>query len=187
MPNPLLIRPPPPWIHLSHGIPNEKKLTASSGVWSLFTTPRVRIYTWRGMWGSYCLPSYHWSLSLSLPLSIDEPVSSCSSGGKLWLILATKTLTALVSPHRIGSSRFFQTRLSHPPRIIAFVRSVSMQGKDLHVQDKYSSWPLSGWKRELALRKLLNDCMGEWWEVGMTLVVGFLFASLIQPSKENLG
>ncbi|EPQ53541.1 hypothetical protein GLOTRDRAFT_139741 [Gloeophyllum trabeum ATCC 11539] len=40
-----------------------------------------------------------------LPLSIDEP-----------------TLTALVSPYVIKSSRFFQTKLSHPPRIIAFVR-----------------------------------------------------------------
>ncbi|KIM74130.1 hypothetical protein PILCRDRAFT_14684 [Piloderma croceum F 1598] len=40
-----------------------------------------------------------------LPLSIDEP-----------------TLTALVSPFTIKSSRFFQTKLSDPPRIIAFVR-----------------------------------------------------------------
>ncbi|KAI0309234.1 hypothetical protein OF83DRAFT_1179871, partial [Amylostereum chailletii] len=40
-----------------------------------------------------------------LPLSIDEG-----------------TLTALVAPYPIKSSRFFQTRLSHPPRIIAFVR-----------------------------------------------------------------
>ncbi|KAL6306009.1 hypothetical protein BKA93DRAFT_191779 [Sparassis latifolia] len=40
-----------------------------------------------------------------LPLSIDEP-----------------TLSALVRPYRIMSSRFFQTRLSSPPRIIAFVR-----------------------------------------------------------------
>ncbi|KAI0064866.1 hypothetical protein BV25DRAFT_1836704 [Artomyces pyxidatus] len=40
-----------------------------------------------------------------LPLSIDEP-----------------TLGALVAPHAIKSSRFFQTRLSDPPRIIAFVR-----------------------------------------------------------------
>ncbi|KDQ60415.1 hypothetical protein JAAARDRAFT_67957 [Jaapia argillacea MUCL 33604] len=40
-----------------------------------------------------------------LPLSIDEP-----------------TLAALVSPYTIKSSRFFQTKLSHPPRIIAFVR-----------------------------------------------------------------
>jgi hypothetical protein len=42
-----------------------------------------------------------------LPLSIDEP-----------------TLAALVSPYGIKSSRFFQTKLSHPPRIIAFVRCV---------------------------------------------------------------
>ncbi|TFY57408.1 hypothetical protein EVG20_g8562, partial [Dentipellis fragilis] len=40
-----------------------------------------------------------------LPLSIDEA-----------------TLGALVNPHVIKSSRFFQTKLSHPPRIIAFVR-----------------------------------------------------------------
>ncbi|KZT28171.1 hypothetical protein NEOLEDRAFT_1176314 [Neolentinus lepideus HHB14362 ss-1] len=40
-----------------------------------------------------------------LPLSIDEP-----------------TLAALVSPYAIKSSRFFQTKLSHPPRIIAFLR-----------------------------------------------------------------
>ncbi|THH20041.1 hypothetical protein EW146_g1221 [Bondarzewia mesenterica] len=40
-----------------------------------------------------------------LPLSIDET-----------------TLSALVAPYVIKSSRFFQTRLSHPPRIIAFVR-----------------------------------------------------------------
>lgn len=42
-----------------------------------------------------------------LPLSIDE-----------------ETLRALVSPFRIMSNRFFRTRLSNPPRIIAFVRSV---------------------------------------------------------------
>ncbi|KAI0264632.1 hypothetical protein BC834DRAFT_843931 [Gloeopeniophorella convolvens] len=40
-----------------------------------------------------------------LPLSIDEP-----------------TMAALVAPYAIKSSRFFQTRLSHPPRTIAFVR-----------------------------------------------------------------
>ncbi|KZP23495.1 hypothetical protein FIBSPDRAFT_1042932 [Athelia psychrophila] len=40
-----------------------------------------------------------------LPLSIDEP-----------------TMAALVAPHSIRSSRFFQTKLSDPPRIIAFVR-----------------------------------------------------------------
>ncbi|KAF7349464.1 hypothetical protein MSAN_01736600 [Mycena sanguinolenta] len=40
-----------------------------------------------------------------LPLSIDEA-----------------TLAALVTPYHIRSSRFFQTKLSSPPRIIAFVR-----------------------------------------------------------------
>ncbi|KAH9010029.1 hypothetical protein EDB84DRAFT_1147487 [Lactarius hengduanensis] len=40
-----------------------------------------------------------------LPLSIDEP-----------------TMAALVAPYTIKSSRLFQTRLSHPPRTIAFVR-----------------------------------------------------------------
>ena len=40
-----------------------------------------------------------------LPLSIDEA-----------------SLGALVTPYRIMSSRLFQTRLSNPPRIIAFVR-----------------------------------------------------------------
>ncbi|KAJ3793326.1 hypothetical protein GGU11DRAFT_732017 [Lentinula aff. detonsa] len=48
-----------------------------------------------------------------LPLSIDEP-----------------SLVALVSPHRIKSSRFFQTRLSNPPRIIAFVRLETRQGAE---------------------------------------------------------
>jgi len=33
-----------------------------------------------------------------------------------------KTMAALVSPYTIKSSRFFETKLSHPPRIIAFVR-----------------------------------------------------------------
>ena len=33
-----------------------------------------------------------------------------------------QTLAALMAPHNIMSSRLFQTRLSHPPRTIAFVR-----------------------------------------------------------------
>ncbi|KAI0260853.1 hypothetical protein BC834DRAFT_503072 [Gloeopeniophorella convolvens] len=40
-----------------------------------------------------------------LPLSFDEP-----------------TMAALVAPYTIKSSRFFQTKLNHPPRTIAFVR-----------------------------------------------------------------
>lgn len=43
-----------------------------------------------------------------LPLSINEEI-----------------LAALVSPYKIMSSRLFQTRLSNPPRMIAFVRYVT--------------------------------------------------------------
>lgn len=35
-------------------------------------------------------------------------------------------MSALVAPHSIRSSRFFQTKLSDPPRIIAFVRFVHL-------------------------------------------------------------
>lgn len=42
-----------------------------------------------------------------LPLSIDEVM-----------------MAALVRPYKICSSRFFQTKLSNPPRMIAFVRYV---------------------------------------------------------------
>ncbi|KAF7984437.1 hypothetical protein HWV62_14512 [Athelia sp. TMB] len=48
-----------------------------------------------------------------LPLSIDEP-----------------TMAALVTPHSIRSSRFFQTKLSDPPRIIAFVRLETRQAAE---------------------------------------------------------
>jgi hypothetical protein len=37
-----------------------------------------------------------------------------------------QTMAALVSPYNIKSSRFFETKLSHPPRIIAFVRYVQI-------------------------------------------------------------
>ncbi|KAF7300490.1 hypothetical protein HMN09_00933400 [Mycena chlorophos] len=49
-----------------------------------------------------------------LPLSIDEA-----------------TLAALVSPYSIRSSRFFQTRLSNPPRIIAFVRQTRSAAEEI--------------------------------------------------------
>ena len=38
------------------------------------------------------------------------------------LSIELATLQALVQPYKIMSSRLFQTRLSNPPRIIAFVR-----------------------------------------------------------------
>ncbi|KAJ3766862.1 hypothetical protein FB446DRAFT_676081 [Lentinula raphanica] len=62
-----------------------------------------------------------------LPLSIDEP-----------------SLVALVSPHRIKSSRFFQTRLSNPPRIIAFVRLETRQGAE-EVVERLHGRMVRGW------------------------------------------
>ncbi|KAK1224885.1 hypothetical protein PQX77_012198 [Marasmius sp. AFHP31] len=62
-----------------------------------------------------------------LPLSIDEP-----------------SLVALVSPHRIKSSRFFQTRLSNPPRIIAFVRLESRSGAE-EVVERLHGRMVRGW------------------------------------------
>ncbi|KAJ4482599.1 hypothetical protein J3R30DRAFT_3369576 [Lentinula aciculospora] len=62
-----------------------------------------------------------------LPMSIDEP-----------------SLVALVSPHRIKSSRFFQTRLSNPPRIIAFVRLETRQGAE-EVVERLHGRMVRGW------------------------------------------
>ncbi|KAH6908732.1 hypothetical protein BKA70DRAFT_1278587 [Coprinopsis sp. MPI-PUGE-AT-0042] len=62
-----------------------------------------------------------------LPLSIDEP-----------------TLAALVTPHRIVSSRFFQTRLSNPPRIIAFVRLDTRHGAE-EIVERLHGRMVRGW------------------------------------------
>ncbi|KAG7448383.1 uncharacterized protein BT62DRAFT_703275 [Guyanagaster necrorhizus] len=62
-----------------------------------------------------------------LPLSIDE-----------------SSLGALVSPHRIKSSRFFQTRLSNPPRIIAFVRLDTRLGAE-EVIERLHGRMVRGW------------------------------------------
>ncbi|KAF4581695.1 hypothetical protein EYR40_002711 [Pleurotus pulmonarius] len=62
-----------------------------------------------------------------LPLSID---------GQL--------LAALVSPHQIKSSRFFQTKLSHPPRIIAFVRLETRAGAE-EVVERLHGRMVRGW------------------------------------------
>lgn len=40
--------------------------------------------------------------------------------------MALQSLAALVLPYKIKSSRFFKTKLSNPPRIIAFVRYVQI-------------------------------------------------------------
>jgi len=44
-------------------------------------------------------------------------------------------MAALVAPYAIKSSRFFQTRLSHPPRTIAFVRLVGRMSKSIRQFD----------------------------------------------------
>ncbi|TFK25355.1 hypothetical protein FA15DRAFT_693841 [Coprinopsis marcescibilis] len=62
-----------------------------------------------------------------LPLSIDEP-----------------TLGNLVAPHRIISSRFFQTRLSNPPRIIAFVRLDTRAGAE-EIVERLHGRMVRGW------------------------------------------
>ncbi|KAH8115921.1 hypothetical protein DFH11DRAFT_1246151 [Phellopilus nigrolimitatus] len=54
------------------------------------------------------------------------------------------SLAALVSPHKIVSSRFFQTKLSDPPRMIAFVRLESRQGAD-EVIDRLHGRVVRGW------------------------------------------
>ncbi|KAI0646465.1 hypothetical protein C8Q79DRAFT_1010090 [Trametes meyenii] len=46
------------------------------------------------------------------------------------LCINEETLRALVTPYRIMSSRFFHTRLSSPPRIIAFVRLENRQAAE---------------------------------------------------------
>ncbi|KAF9479459.1 hypothetical protein BDN70DRAFT_790290, partial [Pholiota conissans] len=62
-----------------------------------------------------------------LPLSIDEP-----------------TLAALVAPHAISSSRFFHTRLSNPPRIIAFVRLETRKGAE-EIIERLHGRMVRGW------------------------------------------
>ncbi|OSD08190.1 hypothetical protein PYCCODRAFT_1357909 [Trametes coccinea BRFM310] len=46
------------------------------------------------------------------------------------LSVSEQELRVLVTPYRIMSSRFFHTRLSHPPRIIAFVRLESREAAE---------------------------------------------------------
>ncbi|KAJ7151982.1 hypothetical protein C8R46DRAFT_1303338 [Mycena filopes] len=62
-----------------------------------------------------------------LPLSIDEA-----------------TLAALVSPYSIRSSRFFQTKLSSPPRIIAFVR-LETRGAAEEIIERLHGRMVRGW------------------------------------------
>ena len=89
-----------------------------------------------------------------LPLSIDEA-----------------SLAALVTPFRIMSSRLFQTRLSNPPRIIAFVRyavpHVGLYNSKLIPAVIDSS-------RVTRRRKSLNACTAAWSAGGTILEAGSL-------------
>ncbi|EJD05471.1 uncharacterized protein FOMMEDRAFT_145007 [Fomitiporia mediterranea MF3/22] len=62
-----------------------------------------------------------------LPLSIDDV-----------------SLSALISPHKIISSRFFQTKLSNPPRMIAFVRLDTRVGAE-EIIDRLHGRVVRGW------------------------------------------
>ena len=53
---------------------------------------------------------------------LRDPMSTNLYMEGLPLSIELATLQALVQPYKIMSSRLFQTRLSNPPRIIAFVR-----------------------------------------------------------------
>ena len=62
-------------------------------------------------------------LSVSMSLYVFLEYCLCSRlDASLFFYSLNQTMAALVAPFTIKSSRFFQTRLSHPPRTIAFVR-----------------------------------------------------------------
>ncbi|KZT10433.1 uncharacterized protein LAESUDRAFT_747766 [Laetiporus sulphureus 93-53] len=69
-----------------------------------------------------------------LPLSIDD-----------------QTLAALVRPYRIMSSRFFQTRLSNPPRMIAFVRLETREAAE-EVVERLHGRLVRGWEKDSGCR-----------------------------------
>lgn len=62
------------------------------------------------------------SPSASTSLYVFREHLSIFSSQTCFCFSLNQTMAALVAPYTIKSSRFFQTRLSHPPRTIAFVR-----------------------------------------------------------------
>ena len=82
------------------------------------------------------IPGTSYANSVTLPASATEPPDSFkarmerlrdTSSTNLYmeglpLNIDPPTLEALIQPHKIMRSRLFQSRLSNPPRIIAFVR-----------------------------------------------------------------
>ncbi|KAF8338669.1 hypothetical protein F5887DRAFT_1236013 [Amanita rubescens] len=76
--------------------------------------------------------------------SLHDPTTKLTPGNRLPLSIDEATLAALVSPHRISSSRFFQTRLSNPPRIIAFVRLETRIGAE-EIVERLHGRMVRGW------------------------------------------
>ncbi|KAL5498713.1 hypothetical protein ACEPAH_2068 [Sanghuangporus vaninii] len=60
------------------------------------------------------------------------------------LTIEDVSLAALVSPHKVISSRFFQTKLSNPPRMIAFVRLETRAGAE-EIVERLHGRVVRGW------------------------------------------
>jgi hypothetical protein len=91
-------------------------------------------------------------------------------------------MAALVAPFTIKSSRFFQTRLSHPPRTIAFVRFVDRMSRSTREFDI-----VSGWRHALRVRRSLSVFMDVWLEDGTILEAESRYALPTPRSNENCG
>ena len=96
--------------------------SASARKWnaSKMRTPRTCIWKGQSFTVYSSIPTDDFPVSLSA-LTKQCVITSSRSVFRLTSLLF-KSLSALVSPHKILSSRFFQTKLSNPPRMIAFVR-----------------------------------------------------------------
>ncbi|KJA21531.1 hypothetical protein HYPSUDRAFT_724379 [Hypholoma sublateritium FD-334 SS-4] len=76
--------------------------------------------------------------------SLADPTSTNLYMEGLPLSLDETTLAALVAPHVIHSSRLFHTKLSNPPRIIAFVRLETRKGAE-EIIERLHGRMVRGW------------------------------------------
>ncbi|GJE86426.1 hypothetical protein PsYK624_025060 [Phanerochaete sordida] len=104
------------------------------------------------------IPGTAYANSVALPVSSTEPPDSFKNRMErlkdtgstnlymegLPLTINVAMLQALVSPYKIMSSRLFQTRLSNPPRIIAFVRLESREAAE-EVIERLHGRMVRGW------------------------------------------
>lgn len=104
------------------------------------------------------IPGTAYASSIALPVAATESPDSFKarmerlkdqSSTNLYmeglpLSIDVATLQALVSPYKIMSSRLFQTRLSNPPRIIAFVRLESRQAAE-EIIERLHGRMVRGW------------------------------------------